>query len=107
MTTFDDREQGYEAGFAHDQEVEFKAHMRRDRLLALWAGERMGLGTEALEAYADSLRRTELREHDEERLFQKVVADLAEARVEVLPHEVRARMEQLLAVARQQIKDGA
>ena len=106
MTTFDEREQGFEAAFAHDQEVEFKAHMRRDRMLGLWAGERMGLSGEALEAYATSLCRSELRDHDDERLAQKVIADLAEARVEVLPHEVRARMDQLLASARVEIKDG-
>jgi len=106
MTTFDEREQGFEAGFAHDQEVEFRAHMRRDKLLGLWAGERMGLTAEALEAYSQSLCRSELRDHDEERLFQKVVADLAEARVDVLPHEVRARMDEFLAVARTQIRDG-
>jgi hypothetical protein len=106
MTTFDEREQGFEAAFAHEQEVEFKAHMRRDRRIGLWAGERMGLTGEALESYAQSLCRAELREHDQERLFQKILADLADAKVEVLPHEVRARMDQLLAEAREEIKSG-
>ena len=106
MTTFDEREQGFEAAFAHDQEVEFRAQMRRDRLLGLWAGERMGLSGAELEAYAAGLCRTELREHDEERLAQKVIADLAEKGVEALPHEVRDRMGSLLAAARAEIKDG-
>lgn len=106
MTTFDDREQGFEAGFAHDQEVEFKAHMRRDRLLGLWAGERMGLTGEELEAYATSICRTELREHDEERLAQKVIADLAEKGADTLPHEVRERMSSFLVTARIEIKAG-
>ena len=52
MTTFDDRERAFEAHFALDEEQEFKAHARRDRALAPWAGERMGLTGEARERSA-------------------------------------------------------
>ena len=52
MTTFDDRERGFEAKFAHDQELEFKTTARRNRLLGLWAAELMGLQKKHLEDYA-------------------------------------------------------
>ena len=43
MTTFDKREEGFEKKFAHDEELRFKANARRNKLLGLWAAEKMGL----------------------------------------------------------------
>jgi hypothetical protein len=106
MTTFDDRERGQEAHFALDQEQTFKADARRDRLLGLWAGERMGLTGDALAAYAQSVIRADLKEPGDDDVFQKVLADLAEKGVECLPHELRARMDEFLAIARADIKAG-
>jgi Uncharacterized conserved protein len=51
MTTFDKREEGFEKVRAHE-ELRFKANARRNRLLGLWAAEKMGLSGPA----ADSLR---------------------------------------------------
>jgi hypothetical protein len=106
MTTFNDREQGFEAHFALDQEQEFKAQARRDRALALWAGQKMGLSGEQLENYTLAVMRADLREPGDEDVFQKVLADLAEKNVEVLPHELRTKMDELLATARKEIKEG-
>ena len=52
MTTFDKREEGFEKQFAHDEELKFKATARRDKLLGLWAAEKLGLTGPAAEAYA-------------------------------------------------------
>jgi hypothetical protein len=106
MTTFDDRERAYEAHFALDQEQEFKAEVRRDRALAHWAGERMGLSGEALAAYAQSVVKADLKEPGDDDVFRKVLADLAGKNVEVLPHELRAKMDELLQAARVEIKEG-
>ena len=55
MTTFDKREEGFEQQFAHDEELRFKATARRNKLIGLWAAEKLGLtGTEA-ESYAKSI----------------------------------------------------
>jgi hypothetical protein len=106
MTTFDDRERGYEAHFALDKEQEFKAEARRDRLIALWAGERMGLTGDALQSYVVAVMRADLKEPGDNDVFQKVLADLAEAGVECLPHELRERMDAFLAGARADLKAG-
>ena len=106
MTTFDERERAFEAHFALDEELEFKAHARRDRALALWAGERMGLKGEALTAYAVAVVHADMREPGDEPVFQKIMADLAENQVECLPHELRARMDALLVRARADLKAG-
>ena len=42
MPIFADRERAYEAKFAKDQEMSFKFLAHRNRLLALWAADRMG-----------------------------------------------------------------
>ena len=49
MTTFDDREKSFEKKFAMDQDLKFKAESRRNKALAEWAGEKMGLKDKALE----------------------------------------------------------
>ncbi len=43
MTTFDKREEGFEKKFAHDEELQFKAGARRNKLLGMWAAEKMGM----------------------------------------------------------------
>ena len=104
MTTFEERERGFEAHFALDEQLEFKAHARRDRAVALWAAERMGLSGEAQEAYAKAVVHADMQGHGDESVFEKVMADLAEHKVECLPHELRARMDEFLAVARAELK---
>ena len=52
MTTFDKREEGFEKKFAHDEELRFKAHARRNKLLGMWAAEKLGLSGDAAGAYA-------------------------------------------------------
>ncbi len=52
MTTFDKREEGFEKKFALDEELKFKADARRNKLLGLWAAEKLGLSGDAATAYA-------------------------------------------------------
>lgn len=55
MTTFDKREQGFEAKFAHDEELMFKATARSNKLLGLWAAGQLGLTGDAAAGYATAL----------------------------------------------------
>lgn len=107
MSTFNDRERGFEAHFALDQDQEFRAQSRRNRALGQWAGELMGLSGEALAAYVQAVMRSDLKEAGDEDVFQKVMADLAEKEVDILPHAVRERMDALMALARAEIKAGS
>jgi len=52
MTTFDKREEGFEKKFAHDEELRFKANARRNKLLGLWAAEKLGISGDAANVYA-------------------------------------------------------
>ena len=107
MTTFDERENAFEAHFAHDQDMRFKAEARRDRQLGLWAGALMGLKDKALDDYAASIVKADLREPGDDDVFQKLVGDLAEKGVDILPAQVRAKMDELLALAVASVKAGA
>ena len=62
MTTFDKREEGFEQKFVHDEEMLFKAHARRNRLVGLWAAEKLGLDGAAADAYASEVVTAEVRQ---------------------------------------------
>ena len=55
MTTFDKREEGFEKQFAHDEELRFKATARRNKMLGLWAAEKLGMSGADADSYALSV----------------------------------------------------
>lgn len=100
MTTFDDREHAFEAKFAHDAEMQFKADARRNKLLGLWAAELMGkTGTDA-EAYAREVVKSDFEEAGHEDVYRKVSGDLGELADEAT---IRGKMAELLVEAKAQI----
>ena len=103
MTTFDERENAFENLYAHDAEMQFKAEARRNKLLGLWAAEKMGLTGDAADAYAKSVVIEDLKEVGDEDVYRKVSADLAEKGADVSEAELRTQMQELLATARTQV----
>jgi hypothetical protein len=99
MTTFDQREQAYEAKLAHDEELKFRASVRRNKWLGLWAAAKMGKGGADAEAYALSLIEAEIADKGDETIFQKVRADFDKAGVAQSDHQIRREMSDLLARA--------
>jgi hypothetical protein len=104
MTTFNDREQGFEKKFAMDEETEFKATARRNRLLGEWAAGLMGLETVA--EYARAVVKSDFEQPGDEDVLRKVFGDLKGAGVAVSEGDVRMKMDELQAVAREQVKSG-
>ncbi|MBV9994824.1 MAG: DUF1476 domain-containing protein [Caulobacteraceae bacterium] len=102
MTSFQDRERGFEKKFANDQELEFRAHARSNRLLAEWAARRMGLTN--VEDYVKAVVREDMEQPGEGDVLRKVTQDLAGAGLEIRESEVRTRMDEFLAQAREQVK---
>jgi hypothetical protein len=105
MTTMKDREDGFERKFAHDEEVRFKATARRNRQLGLWVAEKLGKTGEEAEAYAKEVVMADFVEAGDEDVFRKVKADLDAANAGVSEHQIRRRMDELMAVALEQIKN--
>ena len=55
MTTFDKREEGFEKQFAVDEELRFKANARRNKMLGLWAAQKLGLSGAEADEYAKAI----------------------------------------------------
>ncbi|MEN9682442.1 MAG: hypothetical protein RLZZ427_193 [Pseudomonadota bacterium] len=92
MTDFKDRERAEEAKFAHDEEMHFRIHARRNRLLGQWAAERMNLSAVEAEAYAKSVVQADFEEAGDEDVVRKLLGDLVSAGVDVSEADVRAAM---------------
>ena len=100
MSTFDDRENAFENKFAHDAQMQFKAEARRNKLLGLWAAELLGkTGDEATE-YAREVIKSDFEEAGDEDVYRKVSGDLGDKASEA---EIRAKMSELLGVAKAQL----
>ena len=106
MTTFDKREEGFEKKFAHDQELLFKANARRNKMLGLWAAEKMGLSGPAAEAYAKEVVVADFEEAGDDDVLRKVRKDFDAKGVALSDQQIRQIMDELLAQAVAQIKAG-
>jgi hypothetical protein len=107
MTTFDKREEGFEKKFAHDEELRFKATARRNKLLGLWAAEKMGVSGAAAEAYAKEVVVADFEEAGDDDVFRKVRKDFDAKSVAQSDQDIRKAMIDLMAQAIEQIKTGA
>ena len=104
MTTFDKRKEGFESKFAHDEELRFRATARRNRLLGLWAAEKLGLQAEEAEAYARSVVIADLALPGDEDVYQKIRADFDAKNVLQSDHQIRRTMDELMGKAVEQIQ---
>lgn len=100
MSTFDDRENAFENKYAHDQEMQFRAEARRNKLLGLWAAELLGKTGEDADAYAREVVKSDFEEAGHEDVVRKVAADLDG---KATADEIREKMDQLLKVAKSQL----
>lgn len=106
MTTFDEREQGFERKFVLDQDQEFKAGVKRNRMLGQWAAGVMGLTGERIEEYAKAVVKSDFELPGDEDVLRKVFEDLKGAGVSITEGDVRMKMAELLAQAREQVRAG-
>ena len=99
MTTFDGRQKAFEDKFAHDADLQFKVMARRDRLVGLWAAERLGMTPEAASDYAKTVVIADLAEAGDEDVYRKLAGDLGDKATEA---EIREAMQVTLAEAQRQ-----
>ena len=106
MSSFDKREEGFEKKFALDEEQKFKAEARRNKLLGLWAAEKLGMTGDAATAYSKEVVAADFEEAGDQDVQNKVVKDFAAKAVAVTSAEVRTKMDELMAAAVAQVKAG-
>jgi len=104
MTTFDKREEGFEKKFAHDEELRFKATARRNRMLGLWAAEKLGLAGDAANAYAKEVVLSDFEEAGDHDVLKKVQKDLDAKGIAQSEADIRRVMNDLLEKAIADIK---
>ena len=106
MTTFDKREEGFEKKFAHDEELKFKAMARRNKLLGLWAAEKLGLSGAEAEAYAKEVVLADFEEAGDHDVFRKIRRDFDAKGVKESDHQIQRTMIDLMAKAIAEIRTG-
>ncbi len=103
MTTFDNRKDAFENQFANDANTQFKVAARRDKLIGLWAAEKLGLDGDEAAAYAKLVILSDLEEAGDEDVMRKLVADLAP--LGIGDAEIRAMLADRGLEARRQIME--
>ena len=106
MSSIRDRQEGFEKKFAMDEESKFRAMARRNKLLGLWAAEKLEKTGADADAYAKDVVRADFEEAGDDDVFRKVRADFDAAGVAQSDHQIRGIMDELLVTAVEQIKNG-
>jgi hypothetical protein len=106
MSTFDKREEGFENKFAHDEELRFRAHARRNKLVGLWAAEKLGLTGPEAESYASGIVTADLDKPDSDNVFSRIRKDFDEKGVAQSDHQIRRTMEESMEKAVAELKIG-
>jgi len=104
MTTFDKREEGFEKKFAHDEELKFKATARRNKLIGMWAAEKMGMTGDQAQAYAKEVVMADFEETGDHDVFKKIRQDCDAKKIPISDQDIRRAMDELMAQAIDQIK---
>jgi hypothetical protein len=105
MSNMKDRQEGFERKFALDEEQKFRAVARRNKLLGLWAAEKLGKTGEAADAYAKEVINSDFEEAGDHDVFRKIRKDFDAAGVAQSDHQIRRTMEELMATAAEQVKN--
>jgi hypothetical protein len=103
MASFEDREKAFEDKYKHDQELQFKVTVRRNKLLGLWAAELLDLKGEEADGYAKEVITSDLAEPGDQDLIRKVLGDFEAKEIEMSEHRLRKKLDELNEVAKKQV----
>ena len=97
------REKGHEAKYKLDEELKFKALARRNKLIGLWAAERLGMDEPKADTYAKEVVGMGFGDSEGQSVVDKIVKDFQDRGLEIQEDAIRDEMVRLLAVARDQV----
>lgn len=107
MSTYDDREKGFERKFAHDEEMQFKVTARRNKLLGLWAAEKLGKKDAAAEDYSKEVVLSDFERMGHDDVLEKLLADFKKAGLSISIKEIKVEMERLTPLAQKMVMNEA
>ena len=102
MSSFDEREKGFEKKFAHDEELQFKVSARRNKYLGQWASQILGYNSDQEKDYIQSVIKADFAEAGDEDVFRKVKADLKDHNIS--DEDIRKKMDELNEKAKSEFK---
>jgi hypothetical protein len=104
MDSFQDRERAFEAKFAHDEELKFKAMARRNRLMGHWAAQKLGLSGQDAIGYENALVNADLENPGSDSVFRKIRTDFDARGVTQSDHQIRRTMDEFLTQTLAELK---
>ncbi|MBP0617937.1 DUF1476 domain-containing protein [Jiella mangrovi] len=102
---FENRGQDFESRYVHDQELRFRIEARRNKLLGLWAAQKLGYSGDDASRYAQDLINVAFQTPGDDGIFQKIRADFDGAKVEQSDHQIQRHMSEFLAEAETQLRN--
>ncbi len=102
MSSFDEREKGFEKKFAHDEELQFKISVRRNKYIGEWASKILGYNTDQEKEYIQSVIKADFAEAGDEDVFRKVKEDLKDHNIS--DEDIRKKMDELNEKAKSDFK---
>ena len=100
VSTFDERKDGFENKFAHEQDIAFKIEALRNKLLGAWAAELKGLNEDETQQYIKDVVKSDFQEAGDEDVFRKLKVDLEDL---VDDQIIRQKMNECLKSARDKL----
>jgi hypothetical protein len=104
MTTFKDIEKSFEAKFAHDEELKFRARARCNRMVGQWAAQKLNLADTQAAAYANDLVMADVDQPGTDAVFRRIRADFDANNVLQSDRQIRRMMEDVLASVMEHMK---
>ena len=102
MSSFHQREKGFEKKFAHDEELQFKVSARRNKYIGEWASKILGYNSDQEKEYIQSVIKADFAEAGDEDVFRKVKEDLKDHNIS--DEDIRKKMDELNEKAKSDFK---
>ena len=102
MSSFEEREKGFEKKFAHDEELQFKVSARRNKYIGEWASKILGYNPDQEKEYIQSVIKADFAEAGDDDVFRKVKEDLKDHNIS--DEDIRKKMDELNEKAKSDFK---
>ena len=92
MSTFNEREKGFEAKYQHDQEAQFKIRAIRNKLIGEWAASLIKPDNE--EIYVKEVRISDLEKPGDDDIIDKLLGDFESKNLGIERQEIIKKIEE-------------
>ena len=102
MSSFDDREKGFEKKFVHEEELQFKINARKNKYIGEWTSQILGFDKEKEKEYVQSVIKADFEEAGDEDVFRKIKIDLKDRNIS--DEDIRKKMNEFSEKAKSDFK---